>query len=88
MLDECKNEHQFKMLLDDISLYSDYSLINTLLIRYQYPNFLSLKTKNAFKEMGYEVSSTATPIKILTPINDEFVSIGNNVDEVIKNKKD
>lgn len=88
MLDDCKNEHQFKMLLDDISLYSDYSLINTLLIRYQYPNFLSLKTKNAFKEMGYEVSSTATPIKILTPIHDEFVSIGNNVDEVIKNKKD
>ncbi len=74
------------MLLDDISLYSDYSLINALLIKYQYPDFLSLKTKNCFKEMGYEVSSSATPIKILTPINDEYVSIGNNVDEIKKRK--
>lgn len=74
------------MLLDDISLYSDYTLINTLLIKYQYPDFLSLKTKKDFQEMGYEVSSNAIPIKILTPVHEEYISIGNNVDEIKKRK--
>ncbi len=76
------------MLLDDITLYSDYSLVNTFLVKYQYPNFLSLKTKNRFNEMGYNILDTATPIKILTPINEEYVSITNNDKEVIKNKNE
>lgn len=88
ILDNCKSEHDFKTLIDDITLYSDYSLLNTLLIRFQYPTFISLNTKKNFSNMGYNVSKNASPIKILTPINDDYISIKNHDSRIVKKKKD
>lgn len=88
ILDNCKNEHDFKALIDDITLYSDYSLLNTLLIRFQYPTFISLNTKKNFSNMGFKVLKNATPIKILIPINDDYISIRNHGNKIIKKRED
>ena len=71
ILNKCKNEHHFKNLLDDLTLYSDYSLMNTLLIKEQYPNFLSLATKKTYKEQGYKINEGVKPVRVLQPILDD-----------------
>ena len=63
-------------------------MINTLLVKIQYPNFLSLGTKKSFNDKGYNLIDGAIPIKILSPINDEFVSIKKDNKEQIKNTND
>ncbi len=87
-MDNITSEHEFKTLIDDLSLYSNYTALNTLLIKYQYPNFLSLGTEQSYKDQGVELLESATPIEILTPINDEYISIKDNDKETIKNIKD
>lgn len=77
-LNNCKSEFDFKSLIDDLSLYSKYTVLNTLLIKYQYPNFLSLATKRSYLNQGVKLLDSAKPIQILTPINDEYVSIKQN----------
>lgn len=88
ILDNCKNEYDFKSLIDDLSLYSNYTVLNTLLIKCQYPDFLSLRTKQSYLNQGIQLLDNATPIEILTPINDEYVTIKENNKEIIKNIKD
>lgn len=88
VLDNCKTEYEFKNLIDDLTLYSDYTLLNTLLVREQYPNFLSLGTKKSFNDMGIKLLDNAKPILILRPINEEFVSIKKDNKEVIKSIND
>ena len=88
ILDNCKNEYQFKSIIDDLTLYSDYSLLNTLLIRSQYPNFLSLGTKKYYKDKGVDLLDTAIPIKVLKPINENFVSIKKDDKEITKSIND
>jgi len=87
-LDNCKSEYDFKSLIDDLSLYSNYTVLNTLLIKYQYPDFLSLGTKQSYLDQGVQLLENATPIEILTPISDEYVSIKENDKVIIKNMKD
>ncbi|WP_301082359.1 hypothetical protein [Thomasclavelia cocleata] len=87
-LDNCKNEYEFKNLIDDLSLYSNYTVLNTLLIKCQYPNFLSLGTKQFYKDQGIKLLDNAIPIEILTPINEEYISIKENEQELVKNIKD
>lgn len=87
-LDNCKSEYDFKSLIDDLSLYSNYTVLNTLLIKYQYPDFLSLGTKQSYLDQGFQLLENATPIEILTPISDEYVSIRENDKVIIKNMKD
>lgn len=85
ILDNCKNDYELKTLIDDLTIYSDYTVLNTLLVKYQYPNFLSLKTKEYYNERGIELLENAKPIKILRPIVEEFVSIKYDNSETIKN---
>ena len=59
-----------------------------MLVKIQYPNFLSLGTKKSFNDKGYNLIDGAIPIKILSPINDEFVSIKKDNKEQIKNIND
>lgn len=87
-LDEFKSEYDFKTLIDDLSLYSNYSVLNTLLIKCQYPNFISLGTKKSFLDQGVQILENAMPIEILTPINEEYVTIKDNGRELIKNVND
>lgn len=86
-MNNCKSEFDFKSLIDDLSLYSKYTVLNTLLIKYQYPNFLSLATKRSYLNQGVKLLDSAKPIQILTPINDEYVSIKQNDKKIIKNIK-
>lgn len=61
------NNNDFKRLIDSLMTYSDYSFFNTLLIDYQYPNFLDLKTKDKYSKLGYKISDNAIQINILSP---------------------
>lgn len=79
-----KNNYDFLRLIDDIMVYSNYSFFNTLLINYQYQNFLDLKTKSSFQKQGYEVMDNATKVNILSPENDVYVSVKNGNTEKIK----
>lgn len=72
----------FKRLLDNITLYSDYSFFNSLLINYQYPDFLDLGTKQKYLKNGFVVVDPDKVIRILSPNNDVYVRI-NKDDELI-----
>lgn len=61
------NNNDFKRLIDSLMTYGNYSFFNTLLIDYQYPNFLDLKTKDKYNELGYKISDDAIKINILSP---------------------
>lgn len=84
ILNKYKSHNEFKRLIDNICYYSDYSFFNTLLVDYQYPNFLELGTKEKYKKDGYDISKKAKAINILTPKNDIYVKILNNGKEEIK----
>ena len=55
ILDNYKSNHDFKRLVDNISYYSDYSFFNTLLVDYQYPNFLELGTREKYNKKGFDI---------------------------------
>lgn len=74
----------FKRLIDNITFYSNYSFFNTLLVDYQYPNFLDLSTKQKYIKNGFTLSDNAKSINILTPDNDIYVSIKNGKDERVE----
>lgn len=78
----------FKRLIDNITFYSNYSFFNTLLVDYQYPEFLDLSTKSKYIKNGFKVKENAKAINILTPDNDYFIKIFNGKDEIIKPLKD
>lgn len=73
ILDNYKN-NDFKRLIDNIIL-SNYSFFNTLLIDYQYPNFLDLATENKYHKQNIDVLKNAKKINILSPMNDIYVKI-------------
>jgi len=79
-LDNYKSNSDFKRLIDNITFYSNYSFFNTLLVDYQYPNFLDLATKQKYLKNGYSLLDNAKSINILSPDNDTYVKIndGNN----------
>jgi len=83
-LDNYKSNVDFKRLIDNITFYSDYSFFNTLLVDYQYPNFLDLATKQKYLNNGFSLSDNAKGINILTPDNDIYVSIKNGNDERVE----
>lgn len=74
----------FKRLIDNITFYSNYSFFNTLLVDYQYPNFLDLSTKQKYIKNGFTLSDNAKSINILTPDNDIYVSIKTGNDERVE----
>jgi len=74
----------FKRLIDNITFYSNYSFFNTLLVDFQYPNFLELSTKQKYNKNGFTLSDNAKPVNILTPNNDIYVSIKNGSDERVE----
>ena len=84
ILNKYKSHNEFKRLIDNICYYSDYSFFNTLLVDYQYPNFLELGTKEKYNKNGFDISKKAKVINILTPKNDIYVKILNNGKEEIK----
>ena len=88
ILNNYKSHNEFKRLIDNICYYSDYSFFNTLLVDYQYPNFLELGTKEKYNKNGYDISENAKAINILTPNNDTFVKITDNGNEMVKSLKD
>lgn len=88
ILNKYKSHNEFKRLIDNICYYSDYSFFNTLLVDYQYPNFLELGTKEKYNKNGYDISKNAKAINILTPNNDTYVKIVDNGNEEIKSLKD
>lgn len=65
-------------------MYSNYSFFNTLLIDYQYPNFLDLGTENKYNKQGIKILDNATRVKILSPNNDIYVRIKDNTTERIE----
>jgi len=83
-LDNYKSNTDFKRLIDNITFYSDYSFFNTLLVDYQYPNFLDLATKQKYLKNGFTLSDNAKGINILSPNNDVYVSIKNGNDERVE----
>ena len=83
-MDNYKSNVDFKRLIDNITFYSDYSFFNTLLVDYQYPNFLDLATKQKYLNNGFSLSDNAKGINILTPDNDIYVSIKNGNDERVE----
>ena len=83
-MDNYKSNVDFKRLIDNITFYSDYSFFNTLLVDYQYPNFLDLATKQKYLNNGFTLSDNAKGINILTPDNDIYVSIKNGNDERVE----
>ena len=83
-MDNYKSNTDFKRLIDNITFYSDYSFFNTLLVDYQYPNFLDLATKQKYQKDGFTLSNNAKGINILSPNNDIYVSIKNSNDERVE----
>ena len=83
-MDNYKSNTDFKRLIDNITFYSNYSFFNTLLVDYQYPNFLDLSTKQKYIKNGFTLSDNAKSINILTPDNDIYVSIKNGNDERVE----
>ena len=83
-MDNYKSNTDFKRLIDNITFYSNYSFFNTLLVDYQYPNFLDLSTKQKYNKNGFTLSDNAKGINILTPDNDIYVSIKNGKDERVE----
>lgn len=83
-MDNYKSNTDFKRLIDNITFYSNYSFFNTLLVDYQYPNFLDLSTKQKYIKNGFTLSDNAKGINILTPDNDIYVSIKNGKDERVE----
>ena len=83
-MDNYKSNTDFKRLIDNITFYSNYSFFNTLLVDYQYPNFLDLSTKQKYIKNGFTLSDNAKSINILSPDNDIYVSIKNGKDERVK----
>ncbi|MBE6141145.1 MAG: hypothetical protein E7172_06445, partial [Firmicutes bacterium] len=83
-MDNYKSNVDFKRLIDNITFYSDYSFFNTLLVDYQYPNFLDLATKQKYLKNGFTLSDNAKGINILSPDNDIYVSIKNGNDERVE----
>lgn len=83
-MDNYKSNVDFKRLIDNITFYSDYSFFNTLLVDYQYPNFLDLATKQKYLKNGFTLSDNAKGINILSPDNDIYVSIKNGNDESVE----
>lgn len=83
ILDNYKST-DFKRLLENITFYSKYSLFNTLLVDFQYPNYLELGTEQKYLKNGFKLSDNAKPINILAPDNDVYVKIKNNNEERIE----
>ncbi len=83
-MDNYKSNMDFKRLIDNITFYSNYSFFNTLLVDYQYPNFLDLATKQKYIKNGFTISNDAKGINILSPNNDVYVSIKNGNDERVE----
>ena len=83
-MDNYKSNVDFKRLIDNITFYSDYSFFNTLLVDYQYPNFLDLATKQKYLKNGFTLSDNAKGINILSPDNDIYVNIKNGNDERVE----
>ncbi len=83
-MDNYKSNTDFKRLIDNITFYSNYSFFNTLLVDYQYPNFLDLSTKQKYIKNGFTLSDNAKCINILTPDNDIYVSIKNGNNERVE----
>lgn len=83
-MDNYKSNTDFKRLIDNITFYSNYSFFNTLLVDYQYPNFLDLSTKQKYIKNGFTLSDNAKSINILSPDNDIYVSIKNGNDERVE----
>lgn len=83
-MDNYESNTDFKRLIDNITFYSNYSFFNTLLVDYQYPNFLDLSTKQKYIKNGFTLSDNAKGINILTPDNDIYVSIKNGKDERVE----
>ena len=83
ILDSYKN-NDFKRLIDNIMIYSNYSFFNTLLIDYQYPDFLDLGTENKYHKQGINILDNATRINILSPSNNIYVRIKDNDTERIE----
>ena len=83
-MDNYKSNTDFKRLIDNITFYSNYSFFNTLLVDYQYPNFLDLSTKQKYIKNGFTLSDNAKSINILSPDNDIYVSIKNGKDERVE----
>lgn len=84
IFDNYKTEYDFKRLIDSIIQYSDYSFFNSLLIDYQYPDFLDLNTKQKYLRNGFDIKNPEKAIRILSPNNDVYVKIKNDDKEEIK----
>ena len=84
IMDNYKSDMDFKRLLDNITLYSDYSFFNSLLIDYQYPDFLDLGTKQKYLKNGFDVVDPDKVVRILSPNNDVYVRINKDDKEEIK----
>jgi len=65
-------------------MYSNYSFFNTLLIDYQYPDFLDLGTENKYHKQGINILDNATRINILSPSNNIYVRVKDNDTERIE----
>ncbi len=83
ILDNYKNHSDFKRLIDTITRYSDYSFFNTLLIDYQYPNFLDLKTENKYIKNGFNILDNAKVVNVLIPDNIVYVKVKNEDKEEV-----
>lgn len=83
-MDSYTSDNDFKRLIDNIMTYSNYSFFNTLLIDYQYPDFLDLGTKNKYNKQNINILDNATKINILSPDNDIYVRVKSNDNEEIK----
>ncbi len=84
IMDSYTSDNDFKRLIDNIMTYSNYSFFNSLLIDYQYPNFLDLGTKNKYHKQDIKILENATKINILSPDNDIYVKVKNGNNEEIK----
>ena len=83
ILDSYKN-NDFNRLIDNIMIYSNYSFFNTILIDYQYPDFLDLGTENKYHKQGINILDNATRINILSLSNNIYVRVKDNDTEGIE----